>query len=52
LSDRIGPRPVVLTGSIVIATSLVLASRATSLIEFQLLFAAARSGDGCDLRRR
>jgi len=38
LSDRIGPRPVVLTGSIVIATSLVLASRATSLIEFQLLF--------------
>ena len=38
LSDRIGPRPVVLTGSIVIAASLVLASRATSLIEFQLLF--------------
>src|SRR6201991_3292917 len=38
LSDRIGPRPVVLTGSIVIAGSLALASRATSLIEFQLLF--------------
>lgn len=38
LSDRVGPRPVVLTGSIVIAASLVLASRATSLIEFQLLF--------------
>ncbi len=38
LSDRIGPRPVVLTGSIVIAVSLALASRATSLIEFQLLF--------------
>jgi MFS family permease len=38
LSDRIGPRPVVLTGSIVIASSLALASRATSLIEFQLLF--------------
>jgi MFS family permease len=38
LSDRIGPRPVVLTGSIVIAASLALASRATSLIEFQLLF--------------
>jgi MFS family permease len=38
LSDRIGPRPVVLTGSIVIAASLTLASRATSLIEFQLLF--------------
>jgi MFS family permease len=38
LSDRIGPLPVVLTGSIVIALSLALASRATSLIEFQLLF--------------
>lgn len=38
LSDRIGARPVVLTGSIVIAASLALASRATSLIEFQLLF--------------
>jgi MFS family permease len=38
LSDRIGARPVVLTGSIVIAASLALASRATSLIEFQLEF--------------
>jgi MFS family permease len=38
LSDRVGPRPVLLTGSIVIAASLALASRATSLIEFQLLF--------------
>jgi len=38
LSDRVGPRPVVLTGSIVIAASLALASRATSLIEFQFLF--------------
>jgi MFS family permease len=38
LSDRIGPRPVVLAGSIVIAASLALASRATSLIGFQLLF--------------
>jgi MFS family permease len=38
LSDRVGPRPVVLMGSIVIAASLALASRATSLIEFQLLF--------------
>src|SRR5689334_20355382 len=36
LSDRFGPLPVVLTGSIVIASSLALASRATSLIEFQL----------------
>jgi len=38
LSDRIGARPVVLTGSVVIAASLALASRATSLLEFQLLF--------------
>jgi MFS family permease len=38
LSDRVGPLPVVLTGSIVIAASLVLASRAKSLIEFQLVF--------------
>ncbi len=38
LSDRYGPMPVVLAGSTVIAISLALASRATSLIEFQLLF--------------
>src|ERR1700754_5117767 len=38
LSDRVGPRPIVLTGSIVIAASLALASRAASLIEFQLVF--------------
>jgi len=38
LSDRLGPRPVVLTGSAVLAASLALASRAGSLIEFQLLF--------------
>jgi MFS family permease len=38
LSDRYGPLPVVLTGSIVLAASVALASRATSLIEFQLVF--------------
>lgn len=38
LSDRFGARPVVLTGSLVIAISIALASRATSLVEFQLLF--------------
>ena len=38
LSDRFGPRPVVLTGSIVLSASLALASRADSLIAFQLLF--------------
>jgi len=38
LADRIGTRPVVLTGSVVLAVSLSLASRATSLVEFQLIF--------------
>jgi len=38
LSDRFGPRIVVLTGSIVLAASLALASRTTSLVQFQLIF--------------
>jgi MFS family permease len=38
LSDRFGPMPVVLTGSVVIAASLALASFATSLLAFQILF--------------
>lgn len=38
LSDRFGPKPVVLTGSVVLAASLALASRATSLVEFQFTF--------------
>ncbi|HVU15416.1 MAG TPA: MFS transporter [Candidatus Didemnitutus sp.] len=38
LSDRKGPRFVVLTGSIILTASLALASRATSLLQFQLLF--------------
>jgi MFS family permease len=38
LSDRFGPRIVVLTGSIVLAASLALASRTTSLLQFQLIF--------------
>jgi len=38
VSDRFGPRPVVLTGSVVLAASLALASRAATLVEFQLLF--------------
>src|SRR5215467_9734882 len=40
LSDRIGPLPVVLTGSIVLALSLFLASHATSLLAFQFIFGA------------
>jgi MFS family permease len=44
LSDRFGPLPVVLTGSIVIAISLALASRATSLLAFQLIFGVMLGG--------
>jgi MFS family permease len=38
LSDRLGPLPVVLTGSVVLAVSLGLASLATSLVVFQFVF--------------
>ena len=38
LSDRFGPRAIVLTGSAILSGSLALASRASSLIEFQLVF--------------
>ena len=38
LSDRLGPLPVVLTGSTVLAASLGLASLATSLVAFQFIF--------------
>src|SRR5262249_3711657 len=38
LSDRFGTRLVVVTGSIILAVSLALASRTTSLIRFQLTF--------------
>jgi MFS family permease len=38
LSDRLGPRLIVLIGSAILAASLFLASRATSLLGFQLLF--------------
>src|SRR6266853_2048909 len=38
LSDRLGPLPVVLTGSVVLAASLALASLATSLPAFQIMF--------------
>lgn len=44
LSDKFGPRPVVLTGSIVIAMSIALASRATSLLQFQLIFGVLVGG--------
>jgi MFS family permease len=38
LSDRVGPLPVLLTGSIVLAMSLALASVAQSLVAFQFIF--------------
>jgi MFS family permease len=40
LVDRIGPRPVVLIGTILLGAGLALSSRATSLLEFQLCFGA------------
>jgi MFS family permease len=44
LSDRFGPLPVVLTGSIVLAASLAQASRASSLLSFQILFGVMIGG--------
>jgi MFS family permease len=38
LSDRFGPRLIVLIGSVTLAASLALASYATSLVEFQIVF--------------
>ncbi len=44
LSDRFGPLPVVLTGSVVIAASLALASQARSLFAFQFVFGVMVGG--------
>jgi MFS family permease len=38
LSDRFGPRIVVLTGGLLLGLGLALASRATSLLEFQIIY--------------
>jgi MFS family permease len=38
LTDRFGPLPVVLTGGLLLGLGLALASRATSLLEFQLVY--------------
>ena len=38
VSDRFGTRPVVLSGALLLGLGLVLASRATSLVEFQLTY--------------
>ena len=52
LSDRFGARPVVLAGSTILAASLALASRATSLIEFQLVFGLLVGGATAAAARR
>ena len=44
LSDRVGPRAVVMTGSVVLAAAMLLASRARTLSEFQLVFGVAVGG--------
>ncbi len=44
LSDRFGPRLIVLIGSSALAAALALASRATSLVEFQLIFGVVVGG--------
>jgi MFS family permease len=38
LSDRLGPRPIVMTGAVLLAAGLALASQAPSLLAFQLIF--------------
>jgi MFS family permease len=44
LSDRFGPRAIVLAGSIILAVSLFLASHATSLFQFQIVFGVLVGG--------
>ena len=44
LSDRLGARIIALIGSVILAASLFLASKATSLIAFQLIFGLAVGG--------
>lgn len=44
LSDRIGPRPVVLIGSVLVVASLALASITRSLLQFQIVFGVLIGG--------
>ena len=44
LSDRYGPRPIALAGSVLLAASLFLASKAPSLVAFQLIYGLAVGG--------
>jgi MFS family permease len=44
LSDRFGPRAIVMTGSVILAAGLALASQASSLVAFQLAFGLVVGG--------
>jgi len=44
LSDRYGPRPVVMVGALVLAASLVLTSQTHSLLAFQIIFGVGMGG--------
>src|SRR6195256_4359088 len=44
LTDRFGPRLVVLAGALLLGLGLALASRATSLLEFQLIYGIVVGG--------
>jgi len=44
LSDRLGPRPVVIIGTLVLAASLALASQTRSLLAFQMVFGIGVGG--------
>ena len=44
LSDRFGPRPVVIVCAAILAASLALTSQATSLLQFQLIFGVLVGG--------
>src|SRR5205814_10099393 len=44
LTDRFGPRVVVMSGALLLGAGLALASRATSLLEFQLVYGIGVGG--------
>src|SRR6266404_5520026 len=44
LTDRFGPFPVVLSGAVLLGLGLMLASRSTSLLEFQLVYGIVVGG--------
>ena len=52
LTDRFGPRIVVLAGALLLGLGLALASRATSLLEFQLSMASSSAAPPAPSSRR